>query len=112
MAASQSHTGLCLLLIPSGRASKTTGRPPRSWTDPMTWSMRDSRGQVARWARRSLLAGVAVLVTTLTPWAVPGWLGATRAADLSGIPKHQLVWILRQEKRTCHRSLRKTPGAD
>src|SRR5437879_8154563 len=97
MASSQSHTGLYLLLIPSGRASKTTGRPPRSWTDPMTWSMRDSRGQVARWARRSLLAGVAVLVTTLTPWAVPGWLGATRAADLSGSHEIQHVRSILRE---------------
>ena len=78
----------------------------------MTWSMRDSRGQVARWARRSMLAGVAVLATALGPWAVPGWLGATRAADLSGIHKIQHVVIIMQENRSFDHYFGTYPGAD
>src|SRR5438309_1513836 len=78
----------------------------------LTWGMRYWVAQVARWSRRSVLAAVAILMTALTPWGIPGVLGSTRAADLGGIHKIQHVVIIMQENRTFDHYFGTYPGAD
>ncbi len=78
----------------------------------LTWGMRYWRAQVARWSRRPILAGFAVLMTVLTAWGLLGWLGATRAEDLGGIHKIQHVVIIMQENRSFDHYFGTYPGAD
>ena len=77
-----------------------------------TWSMRSWRPQVVRWSRRTTLGGIAVLAILLTPFGVPGGLGATRGADLSGIHKIEHVVIIMQENRSFDHYFGTYPGAD
>ena len=76
------------------------------------WTMRYWRPRVARWSRRTTLAALAALVIVLTPFGVPGWLGAGRAADLSGIGKIEHVVIIMQENRSFDHYFGTYPGAD
>ena len=78
----------------------------------LIWVMRHWRPPLARWSRRAALSVVGILLTAVTPWGFPGWLGATRGADLSGIRKIQHVVIIMQENRSFDHYFGTYPGAD
>lgn len=77
------------------------------------WAMRHYRLRFVRWSRRTTLGAVALFLTVLTPWGLPGGrLRPTRAADLSGIHKLQHVVIIMQENRSFDHYFGTYPGAD
>jgi phospholipase C len=82
---------------------------------PLLPAVRPHAAALLRWSRRGLIAGAAAVLAALTPWGLPGGLGAaapSRAADWRGIHKIQHVVVIMQENRSFDHYFGTYPGAD